>query len=160
MNGPPSFRERLAGFTLLELVIVIVILGVIAVVALPRIGEGSFRSAAFAEQVATAFRYGQRLAVATGCDIQVEVSSATNSYAVRRRSDGTDTRCGTSGAFTLPVANPGGAGDFSGTATSGVVVTQGLTITFDAQGLPSPNGGTAVVGGRSIVVEADSGHVR
>lgn len=151
---------RSSGFTLLELVIVIVILGVLAVVVLPRIGEGSFRSAAFAEQVATAFRYGQRLAVATGCEIQVEASSATNSYAVRRRADGTDTACGTSGGFTLGVPNPGGAGDFSGTATGGVTVTQGLLITFDRQGLPSPNGGTAIVGGRSITVEADTGHVR
>lgn len=152
--------ERHRGFTLLELVIVIVILGVLAVVALPRISEGSFRSAAFAEQVATAFRFGQRLAVATGCEIQVEVSSATNSYAVRRRSDGTDSSCGTTGAFTLAVPNPGGSGAFSGNATGGVTVTQGLVITFDAQGLPNPNGGTAIVSGRSIVVEADTGHVR
>jgi MSHA pilin protein MshC len=155
---PP--RPSQAGFTLVELVIVIVILGALAVVVLPRLGEGSFRSAAFAEQVATAFRYGQRLAVATGCEIHVEVSSATSSYAVRRRSDGTDTSCGTAGDFSLDVPNPGGSGAFSGTATAGVTVTQGLTITFNAQGLPSPNGGTAIVGGRSIIVEADTGHVR
>ena len=155
---PP--RPSQAGFTLVELVIVIVILGALAVVVLPRLGESSFRSAAFAEQVATAFRYGQRLAVATGCEIQVEVSSATSSYAVRRRSDGTDTSCGTAGGFSLDVPNPGGSGAFSGTATAGVTVTQGLVITFNAQGLPSPNGGTAIVGGRSIIVEADTGHVR
>ena len=45
-------------------------------------------------------------------------------------------------------------------ATGGVTVTQGLVITFDEQGLPSPNGGTAIVDGRSIIVEADTGHVR
>lgn len=160
MKRIPSPRPSQAGFTLVELVIVIVILGALAVVVLPRLGESSFRSAAFAEQVATAFRYGQRLAVATGCEIQVEVSSATSSYAVRRRSDGTDTSCGTAGGFSLDVPNPGGSGAFSGTATAGVTVTQGLVITFNAQGLPSPNGGTAIVGGRSIVVEADTGHVR
>lgn len=155
---PASTRS--AGFTLLELVIVIVILGALAVVALPRIGESSFRSAAFAEQVATAFRYGQRLAVATGCEIRVDVSSASSSYRVTRRSDGTDTSCGTTGGFTLDVPSPGASGAFAGTATGGVTVSQGLAITFDAQGLPSPNGGTAIVGGRSIVVEADTGHVR
>ena len=160
MNRIPLPRLGEAGFTLVELVIVIVILGALAVVVLPRLGESSFRSAAFAEQVATAFRYGQRLAVATGCEIQVEVSSATSSYAVRRRSDGTDTSCGTAGGFSLDVPNPGGSGAFGGTATAGVTVTQGLVITFNAQGLPSPNGGTAIVGGRSIIVEADTGHVR
>ena len=160
MNPIAPPRSRQAGFTLVELVIVIVVLGALAVVVLPRLGEGSFRGAAFAEQVATAFRYGQRLAVATGCEIRVEVSSATNTYSVRRRSDGTDTSCGTSGGFTLDVPNPGGAGAFAGTASGGVTVTQGLAITFNAQGLPSPNGGTAVVGGRSIIIEADTGHVR
>jgi MSHA pilin protein MshC len=160
MNRSMLPPRRHDGFTLLELVIVIVILGVLAVVVLPRLGEGSFRSAAFAEQVATAFRYGQRLAVATGCEIQVEVSSATNSYAVRRRSDGTDTSCGSSGGFTLDVPSPAGSGGFNGTATGGVTVTQGVVITFNAQGLPSPNGGTVIVGGRSIVVEAATGHVR
>jgi MSHA pilin protein MshC len=160
MNRIAPTSNGSAGFTLLELVIVIAILGVLAVVVLPRISEGSFRSAAFAEQVGTAFRYAQRLAVATGCEIQVEVSSATNAFAVRRRSDGTDTSCGTAGAFTLDVPKPGGSGAFSGTASGGVTVTQGLVITFNGQGLPSPNGGTAIVGGRSIIVEADTGHVR
>lgn len=159
MNRTVRLREQHHGFTLLELVIVIVILGVLAVVVLPRISEGSFRSAAFAEQVAAAFRYAQRLAVASGCEIEVEVNATTHSYAIRRRSDGTDTSCGTTGAFTLPVASPTG-GVFAATASGGVTVTQGLTLRFDAQGLPSPNGGTVLVGGRSIVVEAETGHVR
>lgn len=158
MRLKPTHRQR--GFTLIELVIVMVLLGVLAAIVLPRLGEGSFRSAAFAEQVAAAFRYAQRLAVATGCEIQVEVNAAAGSYAISRRADGSDTSCGTSGAFTLPVANPAGGGAFAATATGGVAVTQGLTLRFDAQGLPTPNGGTAIVGGRSIVIEAETGHVR
>jgi MSHA pilin protein MshC len=149
-----------SGFTLLELVVVLVLLGVLATLVLPRVLEGSFRDAAFAEQVATAFRYAQRLAVATGCEIEVQVDAATSSYAVRRRADGSDTSCGTAGAFTLAVLNPGGAGPFSGTATGGVRVTQGLTLRFDAEGRPTPAGGTVVVGGRSIVIEPETGHVR
>lgn len=159
MTRTVRFRKHHHGFTLLELVIVIVILGVLAVVVLPRISEGSFRSAAFAEQVAAAFRYAQRLAVASGCEIEVEVSATTHSYALRRRADGTDTSCGTTGGFTLPVANPAG-GAFAATASGGVTVTQGLTLRFDAQGLPTPNGGTVVVGGRNIIIEAETGHVR
>ena len=148
------------GFTLIELVIVLIVLGALAAIVLPRLGEGSFREVAFAEQVATAFRFAQRTAVATGCEMQVEVSAASDSFAITRRADGTDTSCGTSGAFTLALANPAGGGAFAGTATGGVQVTQGLTLRFDAQGLPTPNGGIVVVGGRSIVVEAETGHVR
>lgn len=155
-----GFSRRERGLTLLEVVVVIVLLGVLAAVALPRITEGSFRAAAFAEQVAAALRYAQRLAVASGCEIEVQVDAAAGRYAVRRRADGSDTRCGTTGPFTLDVPNPAGGGAFAGVATGGVAITQGLTIRFDAQGLPSPNGGSVVVGGRTITVESETGHVR
>lgn len=156
---PSAGCGRMAGFTLLELVVVLVLLGALAVVAVPRLAESGFRSAAFAEQIAAAFRYAQRLAVASGCEVQVEVSATTHSYRITRRNDGSDTSCGSSGAFTLDVASPAG-GNFTATATGGVLVTQGLVLRFDAQGLPTPNGGTVVVGGRSIVIEAETGHVR
>lgn len=157
---PLAGGGRNAGFTLLELVVVLVLLGALAVVAVPRLTESSFRSAAFAEQVAAAFRYAQRLAVATGCEVQVDVSETTHSYALHRRADGSDTSCGTAGPFTLAVLNPAGGGAFAAVATGGVRVTQGLTLRFDAQGLPTPNGGTVIVAGRSIVIEAETGHVR
>lgn len=156
---PFAGGARTAGFTLLELVVVLVLLSALALIAVPRLVESGFRSAAFAEQIATAFRYAQRLAVASGCEVQVEVSAATHSYRLTRRNDGSDTSCGSSGAFTLDVPSPAG-GNFAATATGGVLVTQGLVLHFDAQGLPSPNGGTVVVGGRSIVIEAETGHVR
>lgn len=156
---PPVGCGHHAGFTLLELVVVLVLLAALALVAVPRLTESSFRSAAFAEQIAAAFRYAQRLAVASGCEVQVEVSAATHSYRITRRADGSDTACGSTGAFTLDVASPAG-GNFAATATGGVLVTQGLVLRFDAQGLPTPNGGTVVVGGRSIVIEAETGHVR
>ncbi|HAI60213.1 MAG TPA: prepilin-type cleavage/methylation domain-containing protein [Xanthomonadaceae bacterium] len=155
-----SWRAAARGFTVLELVVVVVLLGVLAVIALPRLTEGGFRSAAFTEQVAAAFRYAQRLAVASGCEIEVQVSAATHSYVIRRRADGTDSSCGSSGPFTLDVPNPAGGGAFAATATGGVTVSQGLTLRFDAQGLPSPNGGSVVVGGRTLTIEADTGHVR
>ena len=161
MRRTSSIAPRTAaGFTLLELAVVIVLIGLLAVVALPRITEGAFRSTAFAEQVAASLRYAQRLAVATGCDIQVEVSSGSNSYAVRRRGGSSDTTCGpSSAAFSVAVPNPSG-GDFAATASGGVQVTQGLALYFDAQGLPNPGGGTAIVSGRSVIVEAQTGHVR
>ena len=154
-------RPGHAGFTLIEFVIVLVLLGAIAAVALPRLFEGSFRSSAFAEQVAAALRYAQRLAVASGCEIQVEISTAGGGgYALRRRAGGSDTACGPSGeAFTVSIPSPTG-GNFEAAASGGVEVTQGLTIVFDAQGLPVGGGGAAIVAGRSLVVDPETGLVR
>ena len=154
-------RAGHAGFTLIELVIVLVLLGAIAAVALPRLFEGSFRSSAFAEQTASALRYAQRLAVASGCEIEVEIHTVGGGgYALRRRSGGSDTICGPSDQpFTVAIPSPTG-GNFAATASGGVQVTQGLTIVFDAQGLPVGGGGTAVVAGRSLVVDPETGLVR
>lgn len=162
---PPRTRPapgRWRGFTLLELVIVLVLLSALAAIALPRILDGGgFRSAAFAEQAAAALRYGQRLAVASGCEIEVQIHmSGSGGYSVRRRAGGSDSACGPAGQpFTVPIPSPTG-GDFSAEASGGVQVTQGLTVVFDAQGLPAGGGGTAIVSGRSIVVDGETGLVR
>ena len=157
---PPALG-RPRGFTLLELLIVLVLLATLGAIALPRLTEGGFRSSAFAQQVAAALRYGQRLAVASGCEIQVQVhTSGSGGYSVRRRAGGSDSACGPAGQpFTVPIPSPTG-GDFSANASGGVQVTQGLTVVFDAQGLPAGGGGTAIVSGRSIVVDGETGLVR
>lgn len=157
---PPALG-RPRGFTLLELLIVLVLLATLGAIALPRLTEGGFRSSAFAQQVAAALRYGQRLAVASGCEIQVQVhTSGSGGYSVRRRAGGSDSACGPAGQpFTVPIPSPTG-GDFSAEASGGVQVTQGLTVVFDAQGLPAGGGGTAIVSGRSIVVDGETGLVR
>ncbi len=57
-------RRPAAGFTLVELVTVIVILGVLAVVVLPRMtGASAFRGLAFHDEVVAALRYAQKTAV-------------------------------------------------------------------------------------------------
>jgi Tfp pilus assembly protein FimT len=62
-----SFRARnwrAAGFTTVELVMVIVVLGILAVFALPNLsGSSTFRAAAFQDEVAAALRYAQKTAV-------------------------------------------------------------------------------------------------
>lgn len=62
----PNCRARNgeAGFTMLELVTIMVVVGVLAVVALPRLDSSqTFRELAFHDDVVTALRYAQKSAV-------------------------------------------------------------------------------------------------
>jgi len=51
------------GFTLTELVAVIVILGILAVVAVPRMNTAGYRATEFHDRVVAALRYAQKTAV-------------------------------------------------------------------------------------------------
>lgn len=55
--------RRQAGFTLIELVAVILILGILAVLALPKLNTSEYRAFAFREQVQSALRHAQKSAV-------------------------------------------------------------------------------------------------
>ena len=66
------------GFTLVELVAVIVLLSILSVVALSRLdGFGVFEEKAFFDEVTNAFRYAQKLAQSTGCNVQVSTTSTS-----------------------------------------------------------------------------------
>ncbi len=80
-------QDRLEkGFTLIELVTVIVLLGILSVVAFSRIGNlNVFEEKAFFDEVTNAVRYAQKLARSTGCN--VEVSLQANSYSLKQGSN-------------------------------------------------------------------------
>lgn len=72
------------GFTLIELVVIILTLGILAVYAIPRVFDlDSYRTRAAYDEVAGAVRYAQKLAVASGCEVQVVISA--NGYALQQR---------------------------------------------------------------------------
>ncbi len=145
------------GFTLVELVTVILLLGILSVVALPRFFDATaFNSRGFYDEMAGAARYAQKLAVASGCDVQLSIDNATNTYALHQRVDS----C-ISGTFTRAVLKPAGSGSFSGSAPSGVSlsVSPNSSIVFDAQGRATPDEVTVTVGGRSFTIAGESGYV-
>lgn len=141
-----------SGFTLVELVMVIVLLGIISAVALPRFFERSgFDEHALHTDTLNAVRYAQKLAVASGCSTQIVINA--NSYAVLRE----DACGGGSFAGALPALHPTtGEAGFTGAQTGVLLIAANSTTTFNALGTADADN-TISVGSRQISIVADTG---
>jgi MSHA pilin protein MshC len=140
------------GFTLVELVLVLVIVGVLSVFLLPRFNITGFERYASREEILGAAQYAQKLALASGCEVQLSVDS--NSYALHYQSGGGPTTCG-DGGFTLDVTSPSG-GAYSGSTTG---VLAGATVVFRGQGRPDGGATIQFDGNRDLVIEPETGYV-
>lgn len=142
------------GFTLIELVVVIVLMAILLATAAPRFfARNDFEGPAYAQEFASAARYAQKLAVATGCPVQLVVTATD--YALRQP---VNANC--SGGFTRAVVHPATGTDFSGTAPAGISASGPFgTITFDARGVASP-AASFVLSGRTVTIAAGSGYVQ
>lgn len=142
---------------MVELIIVIVIIGILASVAAPRFFERTaFDERGYYEDTLAALRYAQKLAIATGCEVQVTISS--NSYTLNQHA----TNC-TSGAFTLDVFNPGSPGTpYTKTAPMSLTLSPATMLIFNGLG-QSNNPATLTLSGnadtRTINVVAETGFV-
>ena len=152
-------RKRHTGFTLVELIVVLLLVSVLAVVGLSRFTDQSaFSEWGFTEEVTTALRYAQKLAMASGCDTAVAVNSG--GYQLKQRAG-----C-KSGVFDVLVMLPGGTGDYTGMAPSGTVVST-LNLYFDPSGRPwNAGNGTLLslvssisIGAATILIEPETGYV-
>ena len=147
------------GFTMVELIVVIMVLGIIAVISGSRFFTTSqFSEMGFADTTANSLRYAHKIAQSSGCDTRVQVTGVMVSLFQRANN------CN-SGAFTRPVIRPGGTA-WSESVPSGVSVSN-LDIYFDASGSPHahPSGtklsATSIVnvGSRVVTIEAETGFV-
>ena len=150
---------RQVGFSLLELIAVLVVIGILAAVAAPRMDHGSgIREFGFAALVLSDLRIAQYRARADRCPVRVTVASS--GFAIEQRT----TLC--SGAFNRDVARSGESG-----ATLGGVPPEGMTLAatpavfyFDPSGAAVGNvGGAAVdvvvaIGSRQIDVVGATGY--
>jgi prepilin-type N-terminal cleavage/methylation domain-containing protein len=70
-------RRSLAGFTLVELIVVIVLVGILSVVAMPRFFDKTFDEAGFHDGVKAAVQHARRTAVASRRFVCVNVTVGT-----------------------------------------------------------------------------------
>lgn len=139
MHGHPAPR-RAAGFTLPELVTVMVLVGLLAAIAVPRFaGRSVFDERGFFDQTLAAARYAHKRAISTGCDVQLAVDGS--GFALSRRAG-----C-SSGAFTVPLSHPSRPGNFAAAAPAGLAVAPATAIYFDRIGRPRNPAGDALIGG-------------
>jgi MSHA pilin protein MshC len=152
------FYGGTAGFTMPELVAVLVVVGVLAAVAAPRVGliGTSYDEAKLHDQALAALRYAQKSAVAMQRTVCVVFTGGTTL---------TLTYDATYGGTTCPgTALPPPAG---GSGTSYTVVRQGSAVftaasdfNFSRTGRPSAGQTITITGGKTIVIEAETGYVR
>lgn len=152
-----AYPTRTCGFTLIELIMVIVLLGALSVFVVPRFFQKtSFDSLAFEQELKTAIRFAHKLSIASGCEVQVALTAS--SYALFYP----DSSCNPPDAFGAnPVNHPLQPGNYAGTAPSGVSLSGFGNFDFNTLGAPSAAGVITVdPGARLITVQPLTGYVQ
>lgn len=126
---PLSTGSAQAGFSLIELVTVILLLGILGIVALGRLGDQDALAArGFFEDTVSAVRFAQKLALSSGCDVRAVLTAG--GYQLRQSST-----C-TANDFALPVPNPANrSAAYQNNAIPGGFTLTAGNITFNARGL-------------------------
>lgn len=150
---------RTHGFTIIELVTVLVLVGALAVFVVPRLNPQGFDRYGFRQEVLSAARYAQKTAMASGCDVQLAVSAGADTVTLNYRTNGTDTTCGPdANPFNDSVQSPSSGGAFSLNAPGDVDITSGGTVVYDGFGNPSGGLTIAFATGPAITIEAVTGY--
>ncbi|MFA7290773.1 MAG: type II secretion system protein [Rhodocyclaceae bacterium] len=149
-------RRAQRGFTITELIVTVVMIGILAAVVLPRWGgETGFEERGFRDETAAALRYAQKAAVAARRRVCVDFAVDGRSLNARM-----DSAFGAGDCSEVVIGPAGGplAVTASGAAS---YASAPAVLTFDPLGVPG-SGVTITISGLAglpIVVEATTGYV-
>jgi MSHA pilin protein MshC len=151
--APPARQAH--GFSLVELIAVLVIMAVVYAVAAPKLSTSGYSGSALENETLAALRYAQRSALSMQRTVCVTFTATSVSLAYVN-AYGTTT-CGA----TVPLPAPAGPTPYTVTATGSAKFSPVPTspMTFDRIGKPNPAQTITLNDGRSITVEAESGFV-
>lgn len=147
-------RQNARGFTLVELTVTLVIVTLISAFVIPRfVAKQSFDARGYFEEVVSAARYAQKVAIANNCSMQWVMTST--GYQINRMA----TFCDNAG-YPQVLAKPSG-GNFSGSTPTGVSVGGvPVTIVFHANGSTTPSTDTTVtVGSFTMIIRGVTGFI-
>ncbi|MCF8197238.1 MAG: prepilin-type N-terminal cleavage/methylation domain-containing protein [Sulfuritalea sp.] len=164
MKSPYPLRKIETGFTLIELIVVMIIIGIMAFVVLPRFDLlKGFDEVGYRDKVRATLEYARKSAVAQRRNVRVALAS--NNLTLTIANDIPEGAGGASfaRALSLPVPDRvcGGATNQI-CAPANVTLTGPASLDFSPLGRPSAAGAYAVVTSEStqnITVEAETGYV-
>jgi MSHA pilin protein MshC len=160
-HRPVTVVQKLScqsGFTLVELIMTLVIMSILSLNVIPRFFQlNEYQEKAFFDDTLGALRYAQKLAIATACNVRVNI--ANNQYALHRPKAVDRSQCRSTDAthFTQVVLHPGSSGQSYVGSQAGISVTD-TVLYFDALGQAS-NSLEIKVGQKKMTVVSDTGFV-